>query len=171
MKGKELDILEEVYRRFRDHWDESIAIDYVPKIFPFVRPQKKIRDAMKALNCKRAKDIRFRDSIRSVEIDRDYHSLIRELEQMLERQSMRSVNEKRNPEYRDIFLSLIPILVSQRNNAGITLNINSLDQTIYGECEKCPIREICKEAFAKVTEYMSYALKELNLQISRKTHL
>ncbi|MGB9600457.1 MAG: hypothetical protein ACPL7I_07875, partial [Myxococcota bacterium] len=131
----------------------------------------KIRDAMKALNCKRAKDIRFRDSIRSVEIDRDYHSLIRELEQMLERQSMRSVNEKRNPEYRDIFLSLVPTLVSQRNNAGITLNINSLDQTIYGECEKCPIREICKEAFAIVTEYMSYALKELNLQISSKTHL
>lgn len=172
MKEKEQKILEKVYEEFRGYWDVSDAIHYVPKLFPFVEPEEKARDAIKALNCKKDKDERFRESRRSIETDRDYHFLMRELEHMMERESMRYKKEypeeSGRPAYRDMLMMLVPVIASQKSNVSVSLDINQLNQTVYGECEKCPIRETCKEAFAIVTEYVSFALKELDLQIPKK---
>ena len=172
MKKKEQKIVEHVYGKYTSYWDADDALKHAPALFPFVEPKQDVRDALKALNCKKDKDERFRESRRSIETDRDYHFLVRELEHMMERESMRYKKEypeeSGRPAYRDILMMLVPILAAQKSNVSVTLDINQLNQTIYGECEKCPIREICKEAFAIITEYVSFALKELDFQVPEK---
>jgi hypothetical protein len=172
MKEKKQKIVEHVYNEYTGYWDVDDAIEHAPALFPFVEPKQDIRDALKALNCKKDKDERFKESRRSIETERDYHFLIRELEHMMERESMRY--KKEFPEesgrlaYRDMLMMLVPVIASQKSNVSVSLDINQLNQTVYGECEKCPIRETCKEAFAIVTEYVSFALKELDFQIPKK---
>lgn len=170
MKKKDEKIVEKVFKEFTGYWNTGDAINYAPILFPFVEPNEKVRAALKALQCKKEKDERFRESRRSVEVEGDYHFFLRELEHILEREEMRY--RKRFPEekypprdYRDFILMLTPILASQKPSVNLTIDINELNKQIYGECEKCPIREICKEAFTILTEYVSYALKELDFEI------
>ncbi len=173
MKEQEQKIMEVVFQSFTGiWWGVEHAQKHVPILFPFVEPKQTVRDALKALFCKKDKDERFRESRRSIETDRDYHPLIRELEHMMEREGERYKKgypeESGRPAYRDMLMMLVPVLASQKSNVNVTLDINQLNQTIYCECEKCPIREMCKEAFTIVTEYVSYALKELDFQIPKK---
>jgi len=166
---KEKKILDIVYKEFTNYWNERDAISYSPMLFPFVNPNEKVRDAIKALNCKKKKDERYSESISSIEVKRDYHFFLRELERILEREEMRyrtQFPEENYPprDYRDLILILTPILASQKSTATINLDINELNRQIYVECEKCPIREVCKEAFNIITEYVSSALKELSIE-------
>jgi len=171
MKKKDKKMIEKVFKEFTGYWNTDDAIRYTPILFPFVEPNEKVRNAVKALQCKKNKDERFRESRRSMEVERDYHFFLRELEHILEREEMRYrkrfPGEKYPPrDYRDLILMLTPILASQQSSVTVTIDINELNKQIYGECEKCPIKDICKEAFSIVTEYVSYALKELDFEVT-----
>jgi len=62
----------------------------------------------------------------------------------------------------------LSLMLTLRDGKNINFDINQLHQSLYSECDRCTIREICKEAFPVVTEYVSYALKELDFQIPEK---
>lgn len=105
---------------------------------------------------------------KSAETDRDSHYILREIEHLLEKENMRykkKYPEEERRDSRDIFMMLIPTLMSQKGNINITLDINELNSSIYGECQECVIRETCKEAFNVVTEYVSYSLNKLDIGI------
>jgi len=169
MKKKEEKILNEVFEEFTGYWDEDDALQYTPVLFPFVEPNEKVKDAIKALSCKKEKNERFRESRSAVEVEKDYHRFLRELEHILGREEMRYrehfPEEKYPPrDYRDLILMLALILASQKSTVTVNLDINELNRQIYEECEKCPIREVCKEAFSIINEYVSSALKELDFE-------
>lgn len=173
MKGKDKKIVEKVFKEFIGYWDTDDAIIYAAMIFSFVEPSEKVRNSVKALQCKKAKDGRFRASRSSIEVERDYRFFLRELEHVLEREEMRYrkhfPEEKYPPrDYRDLILMLALILASQKSNITIKIDINELTRQIYGECENCSIKEICKEAFSIATEYVSNALKKLDFKVPKK---
>jgi uncharacterized membrane protein len=99
-----------------------------------VEPKQDIRDALKALNCKKDKDERFKESRRSIETEKDYHFFIRELEHLMERESMRYKKEypeeRGRADYRDMLMMLVPVLASQKSNISVNLDVNQLNQTI-----------------------------------------
>lgn len=170
MNEKEQKIIEKVFGEFIGYWSVDDARQYAPLLFPFVEPEQKVRDALKALNCKKDKDERFKASRSSVETDRDSR-FIREIEYLLEREEMQY--KKRFPEgerrdYRDLLMMLIPTIAAQKGNISVSLDVNQLNTTIYGECNECPIRETCKEAFSVVNEYVSSALKKLDFEVPSK---
>ena len=84
MKKKEEKILNEVFEEFTGYWDEDDALQYTPVLFPFVEPNEKVKDAIKALSCKKEKNERFRESRSAVEVVKDYHRFLRELEHIVE---------------------------------------------------------------------------------------
>jgi hypothetical protein len=169
MKEKDKKIIRPVYKELTDgYWGIDDARKYTSVLFPFVEPEQKVRDALKALNCKKDKDSRFQDSRRTLETKEDYQHLIRQLEYIFERESERyrkKFPEGERRDYRDIFMMLIPTLAAQKANISITLDVNHLNSTIYGECKECPIREICKEPLSVVTEYVSSALKKIDFEV------
>lgn len=162
-------IIKPVYKKFTDgYWDVDAALKYTSILFPHVQVDQKVRDALRALNCKKEKDNRFRELRRSAETDMNFHNILREIEYLLEKENIQykkkyPAEEKRDS--RDIFMMLIPTLMSQKGNINITLDINELNSSIYGECKECNIRETCKEAFSVVNEYVSYSLNKLDFEI------
>ncbi len=122
MKTKDEEIVKKVHLMVVYGWNTEHAIQYAPLLFPFIEPEKKVRDAMKALTCKHDKD--------------------------------RELIELRLP------------LLRAGDNAQIDANqlkedINKLFN-IYEECRECSVREICKNSFPVVSEYVSYSLKKLD---------
>lgn len=169
MKNKDKKILERVHEELTNgYWKTADACSYAPQLFPFVEPDQKVRDALKALGCKDDKDNRFRESRRTIETERDHHHFIREIEHLLEREEMRY--RKRFPEeerrdYRDIFMMLVPTIAAQKSNINVNLDVNQLTESIYWECKECSIKETCKEAFSAITEYVSSTLQKLDFTI------
>ncbi len=162
-------VLTAVHKEFTNgYWGSDDASKCTSMLFPYVEPEQKVRDALKVLSCKEDKDRRFQESRQTLETKEDSHHLIRELEYIFERESQRygkKFPEGERRDYRDSFMMLILTLAAQRANISITLDVNHLNSTIYGECKECPIREICKDALSVVTEYVSSALKKIDFEI------
>lgn len=169
MKEKDQKIIRMVYEEFTNgYWGSDDAMKYTSMLYPFVEPNQKVRDALKALKCKRDKDSKFQDSRGTLETRTSFRDQVRELEYILEREGKRygkkyPEGEKRDS--RDMFMMLLPMLAASKPSISITLDVNQLNSQIYGECKECPIREICKEAFSVATEYVSYALNKLDFEI------
>jgi hypothetical protein len=135
-------------------------------LFAFVPANERVHDALKALSCKKDKDQRYRQGQAALESGRDFHHAFREMEYMLERYESRY--RKRGPEtegadFREMAMMMMPAMMSQRGTVTVNLDVNAFTETIYKECEMCPIRDICKEAFAVCTEYAGAALKEVDI--------
>ncbi len=154
MKEQEQQILKKIFKKVTETWSEPNAIAYVPILFSFVEPKEPIREALKALNCKKEKEERLEVIIRSQE--KDYHFFMREIKDLLGPDESR-IDSK-------TVLIILSLMLALRGN-NINLDINQLHQSLYSECDKCTIREICKEAFPLLSEYVYHALKELNFQI------
>ncbi|MEK6754523.1 MAG: hypothetical protein AABZ02_00060, partial [Bacteroidota bacterium] len=149
----------------KGYWDSDDAQRYSPMLFAFTEPDDRVREALKALSCKKEKDQRYRQGNSAIESGSDFHPAFREIEHLLERYEERY--RKRSPEgeareARDIVMMLMPALMSQKASASVSLDVNAFTQTVYKECENCPIRDICKQAFALCTEYVGKALKSMD---------
>ena len=172
MDGKEVGILAKIYEELTNgYWDVGDARKYTAMVFPFIEPDTKVRDALKALNCKCDKDERFRESRRSIEQDKDSHFLMREFERLFEREGYRykklSPDDDRR-DLRDFAMLMIPTLAAQKSSINITLDVGQLNETVYGECKVCPIRENCKESFPVLTEFITTSLKKLGFEMNIK---
>lgn len=172
MEKKDTAAIKVIIKEFMNgYWGVGDVIKCASMLFPIVNPEQKVRDAVKAMSCKKDKDNRFSESRRSIKTGTDYHFL-RELEQMMQRESMRYekefLEERGRRDYRDMLMILVPVLAAQKSNISINLDVNQLNQTIYGECKECPIREICKEALPIATEYVSFVLKEVGFETLTK---
>ena len=62
-------------------------------------------------------------------------------------------------------MMLLPTLMSQKGNVSVNLDVNKLMESVYKECDTCPIRDICKEAFSICSEYIGISMRELNIDI------
>lgn len=51
MEEKEQKILEKVFEEYTGYWDVDVALQYAPMLFPFIEPEQKVRDSLKAINC------------------------------------------------------------------------------------------------------------------------
>ena len=150
------------------YWSSDDALKYTAQLFPFVEPEQRVRDALKALACKKDKDERFRRGQSAVESGRDFSHAFREIEHLLERYESRYRKrmEGEGRDFRDMAMMLFPAMMSQKGACSVSLDVNALTETIYKECETCPIRDVCKEAFPVCTEYVGASLKDLDLPIS-----
>jgi len=155
------EIIKSVYEQFTWHWDDDDAMRYSPILFPYVEPDQKVRTALKALICIKQKDQRFWELRRLIDTENSHYTL-REIKRPSEKENLRTIKTSPNEEREDS----IPTLISQKGNINITLDINELNSSIYGECKECIIRETCKEAFGVVTEYVSYSLNKLDFEIT-----
>jgi hypothetical protein len=148
-------------------WDSDKALKFVPMLFALVPADEKVRSALKALSCKKDKDQRYRQGQSALESGRDFHNAFREMEYMLERYESRyrkRSSESEGGDFREIAMMMMPAMMSQRGGTvTVNLDVNSFTETIYKECEKCPIRDVCKEAFTVCTEYITTSLESLDI--------
>lgn len=147
------------------YWSSDDALRYTALLFPLVEPEERVREALKALACKKDKDERFRRGQSAVESGRDLSHAFREIEHLLERYESRYRKrmEGEGRDLRDMAMMLFPAMMSQKGTCSVSLDVNALTETIYKECETCPIRDVCKEAFPVCSEYLGASLKALGI--------
>lgn len=147
------------------YWSSDDALRYTAQLFPFSEPDQKVRDALKALSCKKDKDERFRRGQSSIESGNDFRHAFREIEHLLERSESRYRKrpEGESKDVRDMMMMMMPAVMSQKGTVSVNLDVNAFTETIYKECEDCPIKQICKEAFAVCTEYVSAVLHTIDI--------
>jgi hypothetical protein len=161
-------LLQKIMKEFIGYWNVDDALLYTSKVFPFCDPDEHVRDALKALACKKDKDERFRLGQRAIEEASENRNVFRDIEYFMDR--FESRYRKRSPEadvrdYRDMMMMVLPTLISQKGNVSVSLDVNKLMELVYKECDTCPIRDICKEAFSICSEYIGISMRELNIDI------
>lgn len=165
MTEKEQKIIGLVYKKYTDGWwDSEKALRFSSSLFTFVEPEDKIRDALKALSCKKDKDEKYRSGKSALEFGENSHHMFREIEHLMERYESRYRKGGERSETKDIMMMLLPSLITQKGSVTVSLDVNDFTKMIYKECEKCPIREICKEAFPVLSEYVGKALVTLDFK-------
>ncbi|KJR43056.1 hypothetical protein MCHI_001074 [Candidatus Magnetoovum chiemensis] len=171
MREVDNEILNTVFDKYKSlYWDIDYALKYSPRLFAFKEPDQRIRDAFKALSCKKTKDERFRDSRQAISSSEDDRGLVRELEYMLEKSESRyeKYTNRERDDKRDLLMMLMPVITSQKSSKTILMDVNQLIESIYNECKECSIREVCKEAFVIVNEYVASALRSVVFTVSSK---
>jgi len=112
------ELLDQIGSDFSMFWDVLHAVHDMPRLFALVKPEKRVRDALKALNCKHDKDIQFATGTSAAASGAHSSTL----------------------------------------DASVSIDVNAFRTAIYEECETCPARAVCKEAFVICTEYVWKAL-------------
>lgn len=156
-----------VHKELTDgYWNTDDALKFTSMLFAFFKPEQKVRDALKSLSCKKDKDERYRKGQSALEAGRDFHNAFREIEYFLEKYESRyrkRSSESEGRDARDMAMMVMPAIMSQRGTVSVSLDVNAFTETIYKECETCPIREVCKESFIVCTEYVSTALQSIEI--------
>ena len=166
MADVKTEILKKIYEKYSSFWDSDYAVRYTARLFAFCEPEIKIRDALKALSCKKDKDERYRDGRKLLEAGYDPSRTIREFEHMMDKCEPRYRKRTDRSETNDLVMMLLPSLLSQKGSSNVTLDVVEFSKMIYSECENCPKRELCKEAFPILTEYVGKVIMSSNLEVS-----
>ena len=161
-------LLNKIVKEYTGYWRVDDVLRYTAQVFPLHEPTERVRNALKAVACKKDKDERFRTGQRALEQASDARSGLRDVEFLMDRLESRYRKRSRESDSRDMQemkMMMMPSLMGQKGNVSVNLDINALMESVYKECETCPIRDVCKEAFMVCSEYIGVALRELDVDL------
>jgi hypothetical protein len=160
-------VLDAVKEKFMGEYasrDEDDVLKLVPMLFSVVEPAEEIRTALKCLNCRLQKEKRSADVDRLVRSRDDLHMMVREFDHLFSEMRERYGRyEKegmgRGWGFQDVAMMTTLVASMQRSAANVTLDASKVIGEIYGECEKCFDRDMCKGAYALLIEYIAKSIR------------
>jgi hypothetical protein len=154
----------------KGYWKASDAARYAPMLFPFVKPQEAVRQAVSAICCHEEKDQRMKALKYFVHKEREGQVFLKDFERILATDKDRllagqdSKEDTRN--YRDIIMMLLATnFASQKSTLTVSIDLSNLYQEVYKGCDQCKFEKSCGGASSVVTEYIVSALGALNVSL------
>lgn len=154
----------------KGYWKSTDAARYAPMLFPMVKPEDTIRDAVSAILCHEDKEQKMKSLKSFIHKGKETQHILKDFDQVLSGNRDRLLSNKENDEnsrnYRDIIMMLLATnMSSQKSTVALTADVTKLYSEVYSECDQCPLNKSCKQAFSMVTEYIADALIKLNITL------